>query len=512
MAIASYTPSIHDGTTLEQLFVARDDILEDGVDRVRDASQSGRLAHVIYTGVRGAGKTHLISLIHHRAIQLPGYGTEFTTSWLDEDPWRIRSFETLIDHIAAAKEHPDVGLTVVFAEGFDRILQTLGDDDQRRLRARVERDANWLLITSSTHLTDNLTKQARPFYGFLDHIELRPFTLDEAIAMLTRSAEVAGDEELATRLGQPDVRARLAAISHVAGTQPRLWAQLRDGLTVSTIDDMANLLITKFDDLTPYYQERLWGLAPTELQVVMEFIDNDHALTPKEVSGRTGIPQQTVASTIKRLNPTWLVPRAGMLQQFVDKRLTYYQLAEPLAHICPQLKKNTGRGTRMVLDFLSAWFSRTDSTRPRCDDECVLYQARSVMDALAALQRTHNATAVLQLPVALASLIEDQLAAASIGLVRLEAAVVAARAGGGQECLDQGLDALKGVDPEETRLAQISIAYLRALLGQPSAALRVLDFAFGAGGADLTFEERNLADAVLNLCPVGAGGRPYDQL
>ena len=581
--IARFTPSIHDGATLEKLFVAREDILEDGVDRIRDASESGRLAHVLYTGPRGAGKTHLISLIHYRATQLPGYGETFSLAWLEEDPWKIHSFETFIEQMDLAKEHPDVPLTIVFAEGFDWILKALGPDGQRRLRARIERDANLLLITSSTRLTDSLIKQASPFYGFLDHIELHPFTLDEAIAMLTRAAEYDGDRALVTRLRQPDVRARLAAIAQLAGGQPRLWALLSAGLTVSNIDDMVSLLITKFDDLTPYYQEQLRGLSPTELQIVLEFIDNDRALTPKEVSHLTGIPQQTVASTIKRLNPAWVVPREGLLQQYVDKRLTYYQLAEPLARVGPQLKQTRGKPVEMVVDFLSAWFSRSDlaevepvpyafvnepkpeiaqepdesididtvfdwdnaasnemngvvgaiaaayrrealrrakepdvrvreqwvspwpkirtsSSYPPRNDEAVVSQARPVMEALAVLQHKHSAVAILELPVALASLIEDRLATTSVGLMRIEITLLAVRSGGGEEWLDHALDALRSVSPEETRLAQVAVACLRALLNQTDAALRVFDLAFDTGDPYLTSEEWDLVATTLT-CP-----------
>ncbi|MDR1265530.1 MAG: winged helix-turn-helix transcriptional regulator [Propionibacteriaceae bacterium] len=603
--IARFTPSIHDGPTLEKLFVARQDILEDGVDRIRDAGESGRLAHVLYTGPRGSGKTHLISLIHHRATQLTGYGETFTLAWLDEDPWGIRSFDTFIEQVEAAKEHPDLTLTVVFAEGFDWILKALGAEGQRRLRARIEREANLLLITSSTRLTDNLIRQARPFYGFFDHIELRPFSLDQAIDMLTRAAQYDGDEALVARLAQPDVRPRLAAIAQLAGGQPRLWALLSAGLTVSNIDDMVSLLITKFDDLTPYYQEQLRGLSATELQIVWEFITNDRAMTPKEVAERTGISPQTVASTIKRLRPAWLEPRTGALQAFVDKRLTYYQLAEPLARVGPQLKQTRGRPVAMVVDFLAAWFSRYDlaetelapltlalpnliqelASGPRADsprgneaesdqsdgpagaddpgnvemrvgvvsamaalyrryalrraaepaaqvreqwighwpklrstiayppryNDAVVIETSRVAEALAQLQHQGSAELALALPVSLASLIEDRLAAASAGLMRIEIALIAVRAGGSEEWLGQALDALKGVLPAETRLAQVALAGLRAILGQTDAAVQTIESAFDQGDY-LTSDEWDIVASALTHSNSALSGAEQDRL
>jgi len=358
--ISKYTPSHETGEKLERLFVIREPILADGVERISDAVATGRLAHVLYSGPRGAGKTHLVSLIHHRAKALPGFGEAFTLSWLPEDPLEIYDFDSLMSSIEQHRTPGNAPLTVVIAENFDEILQVLGTDGQRRLRARIERDADLLLVVTTTRLSSNLISQARPFYGFFDTIELRPFDVDEARVMLRRVAEISGETALMDRLGDPDVSARLAVVSQLTGGQPRSWALLSAGLTIDNVTDMLELLLAVFDNLTPYYQEQLKGLSGNETKIVLTLIKADHPMTVQELAKETGITPATVSSTVRRLQPAWLEPRTGWLQKFVDKRRTYYQLVEPLARLAIQVKITRGEPMSLVIDFLTAWYSRND--------------------------------------------------------------------------------------------------------------------------------------------------------
>jgi hypothetical protein len=56
-ARAHFTPSLLDGPTLERLFVNREPLLQQAVDRIADAATSSRLAHTLFTGPRGDRKS-----------------------------------------------------------------------------------------------------------------------------------------------------------------------------------------------------------------------------------------------------------------------------------------------------------------------------------------------------------------------------------------------------------------------------------------------------------------------
>jgi hypothetical protein len=362
-----FTPSLLDGDTLEQLFVAREADLDRAVARIADAANRSVLKHTMFVGPRGAGKTHLISLIKHRASRMPGHGKRFAISWLEEDPYSVFDFDSFVAAIDANRDAPPAAapaLTIVLAENFDRILDRLGEEGQRRLRARIERRSDLLLVVTAVRPNRrHLSAQSAPLYGFFDITELPPFTLGQAIAMLKRSAAVDGDEALARRLDEPPTRARLAAIQQLAGGQPRMWATFSAGLTIDRVGDLPSILITQFDELKPYYQQQLDRLSTNELKAVLTLLDADRAMTVTEISAATGIDKHSLAPTLRGLVPHWLEQRTGYLMQFVDGRRQYYQLAEPMARVFHQVNRAKGTPIRMVVDFLTAWYSRDEISR-----------------------------------------------------------------------------------------------------------------------------------------------------
>ncbi|MDR0592341.1 MAG: ATP-binding protein, partial [Bifidobacteriaceae bacterium] len=261
--MARFTPSLLPKETLEDLFVGRGPLLDPIVGRIREAGETGRLAHTLLLGARGSGKTHLVSLAYHRARALPGFGERFTLSWLPEDPWAVTDFEALLDGIGRREEPGRVAgaIRVVLLENLDQVFASLGAAGQRQLRAWIERHEDVLLLATATRATASLVEQAAPFYGFFNIEDLSPFTVDDAVAMLQRIAHRDGDEALERRLGEPATRARLASIGWLTGGSPRIWALLAAGLNVDALGDLFEALVTTLDDLTPYYQEQLGRLS-----------------------------------------------------------------------------------------------------------------------------------------------------------------------------------------------------------------------------------------------------------
>ncbi|MDR0626509.1 MAG: ATP-binding protein, partial [Bifidobacteriaceae bacterium] len=128
MTRARFTPSLLPKETLEDLFVGREPLLDEIMGRVRDAGETGRLAHTLVLGARGSGKTHLVSLAYHRARALPGFGKRFTLSWLPEDPWAVTDFGALMDGIGRREEPGPVAgaIRVVLLENLDQVFASLG--------------------------------------------------------------------------------------------------------------------------------------------------------------------------------------------------------------------------------------------------------------------------------------------------------------------------------------------------------------------------------------------------
>ena len=385
VSISRFTPSTMPEDLLERLFVVRQPILGRLMDRVANLGTTPSPHHTLLVGPRGAGKTHIISLVYHRSKKLIAQGSRFQIAWLPEDPWTIMSYRHLLSEILRAI-NPDQrpqsrdeaeldaqlravikenGPILILAENFDQILDAMGEQGQQKLRHLLQTGSNILIIGSTTRLDRNLSDHSHPFFGFFDTIRLMPFSPEEARKMLATLAIEGKDEKLRKRLEDDAALSRICAIAHLAGGQPRLWALLGSALTVEQLDHLTELLLSRFDDLTPYYQEQLTRLSPQQRLVIAELAFADRPLSVKELAGHIGVDQRSVAKTVSDLTDRgWLEPVSTIFANFLDRRRTYYELAEPLARLAFQIKESRGEPLPLVIDFLINWFDADQLCSP----------------------------------------------------------------------------------------------------------------------------------------------------
>ena len=146
-SISRFTPSTMPEDLLERLFVVRQPILGRLMDRVANLGTTPSPHHTLLVGPRGAGKTHIISLVYHRSKKLIAQGARFQIAWLPEDPWTIMSYRHLLSEILRAinpSQRPqnrdeaeldaqlravvkENGPILILAENFDQILDALGE-------------------------------------------------------------------------------------------------------------------------------------------------------------------------------------------------------------------------------------------------------------------------------------------------------------------------------------------------------------------------------------------------
>ena len=380
--LSRFTPSLMPASTLEAIFVARGQVLDSIMQRVESAADSDTRNQTLLVGPRGAGKTHLIALTYHRSKALIAEGRRLQLAWLPEDPWTIASYRHLLAAIverlegepsldrrgtvaelearlvARAAEH---GTIVVLLENLDRVLDLLGDTGQQQFRHFLQHECRMLLIATTTTLDRNLADQARPFYGYFTTTRLKPFTPEQGRDMLAAIATHAGDDALKDFLGTDLALNRVRAVAHLAGGQPRLWALLSSSLRVQDLQTLVDFLLTRFDDLTPYYQEQLASISPQQRLIVAELAEADHPLHVGALAERLDIDQRSVAKAISELvERGWLRAVDSIFADLLDKRRTYYELAEPMARLSFQMKDSRGEPLRLVVDFLKAWFDPKD--------------------------------------------------------------------------------------------------------------------------------------------------------
>ena len=439
VSISRFTPSTMPEDLLERLFVVRKPVLESLMKRVGDLGNTPSPHHTLLVGPRGAGKTHLISLVYHRAKNRAGTdgGKPLRIAWLPEDPWTIVSYARLLAAILE-RVAPDTGVksadeaeldarlrstsrkdgpVLVLMENVDQILNALGEVGQQKLRNLLQTESGVLIIGSTTRLDRSLSSHAAPFFGFFDTIRLEPFSPEEAREMLTALAREAGNAELAERLSNNDALARIHTIAHLAGGQPRLWALLGSALTVEELRDLAALLLSRFDDLTPYYQEQLARLSPLQRLVVAELAAADRPLPVKDIAERVGSDQRSVAKAVGDLAERgWLKPVSTIFTELLDRRRTYYDLAEPLARLAFQIKESRGEPLPLVVDFLVNWFDADQLRSSDGSDYGRVALMRMEQDEVGGLARRLTSLPESRIPsLDLLGQVEDALAAFSAG-------------------------------------------------------------------------------------------------
>ena len=436
-SISRFTPSTMPEDLLERLFVVRQPILKRLMDRVANLGTTPSPHHTLLVGPRGAGKTHIISLVYHRSKKLIAQGSGFQIAWLPEDPWTIMSYRHLLSEILRAI-NPDQrpqsrdeaeldaqlravikenGPILILAENFDQILDALGEQGQQKLRHLLQTGSNILIIGSTTRLDRNLSDHSHPFFGFFDTIRLTPFSPEEARKMLVALAIEGKDDRLKNKLSDDATLSRICTIAHLAGGQPRLWALLGSALTVEQLDHLAELLLSRFDDLTPYYQEQLSRLSPQQRLVIAELASADRPLPVKELAGRIGADQRSVAKTVSDLTDRgWLEPVSTIFADLLDRRRTYYELAEPLARLAFQIKESRGEPLPLIIDFLINWF---DVDQLRSSDKSAYGQAALMemeQDEVGGLVRRLTSLPDSRVPsLDLLGRVEDALASISNG-------------------------------------------------------------------------------------------------
>ena len=424
---------------LERLFVVRQPILEQLMNRVKALGRTPSPHHTLLVGPRGAGKTHLISLVYHRSKSLTDTRNSkpLRIAWLPEDPWTLVSYGRLLaailervvpdfdNHMIAEPEldahirhtSREDGPILVLAENLDQILEALGDSGQQKLRNLLQTEPGILVIATTTRLDRSLSAHAAPFFGFFDTSRLPPFSPEEAREMLTTLAREANNSELAKRLSDNESLARIHTIAHLAGGQPRLWALLGSALTVEDLRDLTTLLLNRFDDLTPYYQEQLARLSPMQRLIVAELATADRPLPVKDLAERIGYDQRSTAKAVSDLaNLGWLKSTSTIFTALLDRRRTYYDLAEPLARLAFQIKDSRGEPLPLIIDFLTNWFDAEQLQTFSENDYCMVALSRMENDEIGTLARRLTSLPASRVKsLDLLGQVEDALAAVAAG-------------------------------------------------------------------------------------------------
>jgi tetratricopeptide (TPR) repeat protein len=386
--ISHFSPQRTNPEALESIFVQRHELLADCVERIRESVLSDNKHHLLFIGPRGAGKTHLVTLIAHRIGQQNDLADKLRLAWLNEDEVStsflkllLRMYRDLsiryptefpvIDQQAIYGKEPEVArdllgaamlrhlgsrTLLVIIENLDSLFANMSVGEQRTWRAFVQNHPVFATVGTAQSLFPGVSDRKEPFFGFFDTLHLRPLTAIEATELLEKIASLNHQDDLLGFLKTSTGRARLRAIHHLSGGNPRLYIILSEFLTRESL----NNLIRPFEEtvdkqLTAYYQERLRWLSAQQQEIVQFLCRRIRPAPVKDIAEGIFAAHNTTTSQLKQLR------EKGYVSFHPRGREVLYELAEPLMRLSFQVKETHSRQPlALIVDFLRVWYDRKE--------------------------------------------------------------------------------------------------------------------------------------------------------
>ena len=375
-----FSPNQTDPELLEAIFVGREPLLQNVLEKIADSATSGATHHVLIYGPRGIGKSHFTSLLHHRLVRDKKLTESVYIAWLNEDETTTSMVQLLVriyrslckwypDEYSAAwldelldqtPEEISSVLTrrliarfedrrlVILVENLNLLFANLGTNGQHQLRTLLQEHPFACLIATSQQLFKAVTDRSEPFFGFFQQIPLKPLSLPDAQQLLMKIAETKGQADLVQFLNTPDGRGRVRAIHDLAGGNHRVYIVLSGFATRESLDQLVAPFQKMADDLTPYYQERLRWISPLQRQIVELLCRQHGTVNPKEIARRLLVDQRSIGKQIR------ILEEIGYLTSTKRGRETYYELSEPLMRLAYEVKEQSL--LQMLIEFLRIWY------------------------------------------------------------------------------------------------------------------------------------------------------------
>ncbi len=378
-----YSPHLVAPADLERLFVGRDDLLARLVNDVRDSVADGSGRYVLIVGPRGAGKSHLSALLRARlsaalgetAVLVALDEEENVGSLVDLLARVLRKFpvesalpsaQTQLQALRRLPHHEAeeraVGLMearlrerafVLSLENTDQIFDDLGRDGQQRLRTVLQAHPHWSVVATSRTLGPAFLRPQSPFFNTFAVHTLAPLDPVGCRDLLARLADMDGRDDLAEFLRTSTGLARVRAIHHFAGGNPRAMALLHPYLTQERLGELIGAFYDLSDELTPYFREQMARLPSGQRPILEALAENWRPMSPSELADALFQTPATVSVQLKRLREDRLVVAMSV------GRERFYEIAEPLHRLAWAMKRRDGAGEAFAR-FLRHWHAMSE--------------------------------------------------------------------------------------------------------------------------------------------------------
>mgnify|MGYP000866535606 CR=1 FL=1 len=392
----AYNPRKKSAEQLENSLVGDDRhaILADILAELDLAEGAAPKQHWMIVGARGMGKSHLLTLLHHKVcadeklqklwlpvlfpeeIRMAGDLARFleraateirhdleragspVAAELKEKIGRIRSIraaervEYLFNLITWIRQTTGRHILLI-AENLQQLLgKKICIMDQKKLRAYLQSEDALLLIGSATTIFDALHDHSHPFYHFFHIRRLGELSYENIKTLVLNLLAGYGKEDQARIIMANE--ARLKVLHAFTGGNPRMAVFLSDILKTDVNEEMIDIMDRILDELTPYF-EAIINETPEYLQEIINALASyEPAQSPKEIAEHLEMEPATVRNYLKQAKDNGYVRVA-----FSKGKSNYYCLNEYLYRTWFQMRDSSHREElRWLMELMLLLYSR----------------------------------------------------------------------------------------------------------------------------------------------------------
>jgi len=382
---------------LEKTLVARKETVDRIYNNLRDRILTGSNYQSLVVAPRGSGKTHMTKVLYCRISKDEELRPKVLIAYMIEDEAGVGSFMHLILHILdALHRYKEPGTEnipaikeeiskmafyqqeqafvdalllilggrklVLLIENFDAILSQMGKEDAR-LRDFMHNHDHISILATAQLLSSQLNKAEYPFYQFFDTRNLQRLTFEEMVELVEALVEIEEDAEIKKNMNEAladpkqDLKAKLRAIYDLTMGNHRLTVHFYSFLKADLKADLSTVFIKQMNSLKSYYEQFIKQLSTQQQRIVQVLSISRVPITPKEISQKSFLPQNSVTKQLGEL------AKMGYVDAHKEGRNTLYEIDEPLMRICFEINENPDGIAALFIDFLKVVYDRKFLTR-----------------------------------------------------------------------------------------------------------------------------------------------------